>query len=149
MNNPFFEHQLLQTRRQFFGTSGLRMGDLALATMAGTSMFRSTVGNAEDERATSKVHPPLAGLPHFAPKAKSIIYLHMNGGPSQIDMWDYKPLLVEQFDKDLPDSIRKGQRITTMTSGQARFPVASSKFKFAQHGQSQRWVSELLPHTVR
>ena len=149
MNNPFFEHQLLQTRRQFFGTGGLRMGGLALAAMAGSSSFRSTVGHAEDERATAKVHPPLAGLPHFAPKAKSIIYLHMNGGPSQIDMWDYKPSLVEQFDKDLPDSIRKGQRITTMTSGQARFPVAPSKFKFAQHGQSQRWVSELLPHTAK
>ncbi len=149
MNKPFFEHQLFQTRRQFFGTEGLRMGGLALAAMAGSSSFRSTVGHAEDERATAKVHPPLAGLPHFAPKAKSIIYLHMNGGPSQIDMWDYKPTLVEQFDKDLPDSIRKGQRITTMTSGQARFPVASSRFKFAQHGQSQRWVSELLPHTAK
>ena len=93
------------------------------------------------------MHRALEGLPHFAPKAKSIIYLHMNGGPSQIDMWDYKPVLNDYFDKDLPDSIRKGQRITTMTSGQSRLPVASSKFKFKQYGECGRWVSELLPHT--
>ncbi|HET6409989.1 MAG TPA: DUF1501 domain-containing protein, partial [Chthoniobacteraceae bacterium] len=92
--------------------------------------------------------PPLPGMPHFAPKAKSIIYLHMNGGPSQLDLFDYKPTLKEQFDKDLPDSVKQGQRITTMTSGQARFPVAPSMFKFSQHGQCGRWVSELLPHTA-
>ena len=149
MNSLLFQHQLLQTRRQFFGTNGLRMGGLALAAMSGANSFGPSVARAEGEPATTRVHPPLAGLPHFAPKAKSIIYLHMNGGPSQIDMWDYKPSLGEQFDKDLPDSIRNGQRITTMTSGQARFPVASSKFKFEQHGQSQRWVSELLPHTAK
>jgi Protein of unknown function (DUF1501) len=102
--------------------------------------------NAADKSAASKMNPPLAGLPHFAAKAKAIIYLHMNGGPSQIDTWDYKPGLNDQFDKDLPESIRNGQRITTMTSGQKRLPVAPSKFKFAQHGQCGRWVSELLPH---
>ena len=95
------------------------------------------------------MHPPLPGLPHFAPKAKAVIYLHMNGGPSQIDLWDYKPKLQEYFDKDLPDSVRNGQRITTMTSGQARFPVAPSMFKFAQHGKCGTWVSELLPHTAK
>ena len=73
----------------------------------------------------------------------------MNGAPSQLDLWDYKPKLADQFDKDLPDSVRKGQRITTMTSGQARFPVAPSMFKFAQHGQCGMWVSELLPHTAK
>ena len=102
-----------------------------------------------DSQSTGRVHPALPGLPHFPPKAKSIIYLHMNGGPSQIDLWDYKPGLVDQFDKDLPDSIRQGQRITTMTSGQARLPVAPSKFKFSQHGQCGRWVSELLPFTSK
>jgi hypothetical protein len=88
------------------------------------------------------------GLPHFPPKAKAVIYLHMNGGPAQMDLWDYKPQLAEFFDKDLPDSVRMGQRITTMTSGQARLPVAPSIFKFAQHGQCGTWVSELLPHTA-
>jgi hypothetical protein len=93
------------------------------------------------------MNPPLPDLPHFAPKAKSVIYLHMNGGPSQIDMWDHKPVLADHFYKELPDSIRMGQRITTMTSGQSRLPVAPSKFKFSQQGQCGTWVSELLPHT--
>ena len=87
--------------------------------------------------------PP--GLAHFAPKAKRVIYLHMVGGPSQLDLYDYKPKMAEMYDKDLPESIRNGQRLTTMTSGQARFPVAPSKYKFAQHGKSGMWVSELLP----
>ena len=85
-------------------------------------------------RPAEQLQAPLPGLPHFPPKAKSLIYLHMNGGPSQIDLWDYKPQLEKYFDKDLPDSVRNGQRITTMTSGQTRFPVAPSKFKFAQAG---------------
>ncbi len=96
-----------------------------------------------------RVHPPLPGLPNFPAKAKSIIYLHMNGGPSQIDLLDYKPALNDLFDKDLPDSVRLGQRITTMTSGQARLPVAPSKFKFSQHGSCGRWMSELLPYTAK
>ena len=148
MIDPIFEHQLLQTRRQFFGRTGLRMGGVALAAMSGAAPIGS-LSSAMASDNSIKVHPALHGLPHFAPKAKAIIYLHMNGGPSQIDTWDYKPHLQEQFDKDLPDTIRKGQRITTMTSGQARLPVAPSKFKFAQHGQSQRWVSELLPFTSK
>ena len=121
------------------------MGPIALAAMGASSISKPSFG-APVPKGT--VHPPLDGLPHFAPKAKSIIYLHMNGGPSQIDTWDYKPTLADQSDKDLPESIRKGQRITTMTSGQARLPVAPSKFKFEQHGQCGRWVSELFPHTA-
>ncbi len=85
---------------------------------------------------------------HFPAKVKHVIYLHMVGGPSQLDLYDYKPGMNDWFDKDLPDSIRKGQRLTTMTSGQARFPIAPSKYKFAQHGQGGMWVSELLPHTA-
>jgi hypothetical protein len=136
-------------RRSFFGETGLRLGPIALAAMGVAPLVNSSgVAAASNRRSSDKVHPALPGLPHFAPKAKSIIYLHMNGGPSQIDLWDYKPGLAEQFDKDLPDSIRMGQRITTMTSGQARLPVAPSKFKFQQHGQCGRWVSELLPHTA-
>jgi uncharacterized protein (DUF1501 family) len=128
---------LHQTRRQFFGHVGLRAGNLALASLMGRQLAQG-----------ESLHPMLPSLPHHAPKAKRLIYLHMNGGPSQIDTWDYKPQLAAHFDKDLPDSIRQGQRITTMTSGQARLPVAPSKFKFAQHGASGRWVSELLPHTA-
>lgn len=138
--DPIFEHQLLQTRRRFFGSSGLRLGGVALASMLGDRALSGVSGD--------RVHPAQPGLPHFAPKAKSLIYLHMNGGPSQLDLWDYKPRLREQFDKDLPDSVRQGQRITTMTSGQARFPVAPSLFEFQRHGKCGRWVSELLPHTA-
>ncbi len=139
--HPIFEHQLLQTRRQFFGNVGLRAGGIALGMMAAESGARAAT--------TERVHPPLPGFPHFTPKAKAVIYLHMNGGPSQLDLFDYKPRLHQFFDKDLPDSVRNGQRITTMTSGQSRFPVAPSKFKFPQCGQSGMRVSELLPFTQK
>src|SRR5690606_14538143 len=111
--DPLFEHHLQQTRRQFFGRMGLRAGSIALASMLGRDF-------AAGAPATAAVHPPLPGLPHFAPKAKRLIYLHMNGAPSQLDLWDHKPQLRAHYDKDLPESIRQGQRITTMTSGQAR-----------------------------
>ncbi|MDB6074717.1 MAG: hypothetical protein JWO89_2357 [Verrucomicrobiaceae bacterium] len=140
--NPLREFQIQQTRRQFFGNVGLRAGNVALASLLGSEMMASAGGAGGD------VHPPLPELPHFAARAKRLIYLHMNGGPSQLDMWDYKPGLKAQFDKDLPDSIRNGQRITTMTSGQARLPVAPSMFNFQQHGQCGRWASELVPHTA-
>src|SRR5262245_61940572 len=112
------------TRRQFFEGAGLRLGGLALGLMAAGRPARA------GGEGLPRAHPPMPGLPHFPPNAKSIIYLHMNGGPSQIDTWDYKPQLQTYFDKDLPDSVRNGQRITTMTSGQTRFPVAPSRFKF-------------------
>src|SRR6185312_3618598 len=106
------------------------------------------LGNGRMSSSAMAADGPLPGLAHFAPKAKHVIYLHMVGGPSQIDLYDYKPKMIEMYDKDLPDSIRNGQRLTTMTSGQKRFPVAPSKYKFAQHGKSGTWVSELLPWTA-
>ena len=112
-------------------------------------MGPSASGSKARAATGQRAYPPLPGLPHFPGKAKALIYLHMNGAPTQLDLWDYKPNLQQFFDKDLPDSVRMGQRITTMTSGQARFPVAPSKFKFAQHGQCGTWVSELLPHTAK
>ncbi|MFM7398551.1 MAG: DUF1501 domain-containing protein, partial [Verrucomicrobiota bacterium] len=138
MNDPVLDHVRLLNRRRFLGSAGLGVGGVALAGLL-----------TREARAANTVHRPLNGFPHFAPKAKRIIYLHMNGAPSQLDLWDYKPQLQPHYDKDLPDSIRNGQRITTMTSGQARFPVAPSMFKFAQHGKSGRWISELLPHTAK
>jgi len=140
--DPFSDFLRNHTRRQFFGNTGLRLGGAALAGMLGRSV--SSAANV-----AAAVHPRLLGFPQHPPKAKHIIYLHMNGAPSQLDLWDYKPRLQEHYDKDLPDSIRNGQRITTMTSGQARFPVAPSLFKFAQHGKCGRWVSELLPYTAQ
>jgi uncharacterized protein (DUF1501 family) len=147
--HPLLESQIHQTRRQFFGNTGLRLGGLALGYLMGN---RLTGANALAATATAasgdRVHPALPGMPHFPPKAKSLIYLHMNGAPSQMDLWDYKPGLKEHFDGDLPDSIRMNQRLSTMTSGQTRFPVAPSIFSFQQMGQSGRWISELLPHTA-
>jgi hypothetical protein len=124
----------LETRRQFFGRGARGLGVAALASLFG-------------EAASAKEGLP--GLPHFAPKAKRAIYLHMVGGPSQLDLYDYKPVMKDWFDKDLPESIRQGQRLTTMTSGQSRFPIAPSVFKFAQRGQSGAWVSDLLPYTAK
>jgi hypothetical protein len=85
----------------------------------------------------------------IAPKAKRIIYLFQSGGPSQLDLFDHKPQMTDWYDRDLPDSVRRGQRITTMTSGQTRFPIAPSIFRFRPHGQSGIWLSELLPHTAK
>jgi len=129
----------LETRRQFFSRGANAVGTAALASLM------AKAGYAEGTQASS----PVAIGPHFAPKAKRVIYLHMVGGPPQMDMYDYKPVMNDWFDKDLPDSVRMGQRLTTMTSGQKRFPIAPSKYKFAQHGQNGMWVSELLPYTSR
>ncbi len=135
---------LKQNRRSFFGDVGIRLGGLAMSMMASKSLL----GNTSTVREIERVHPPLPGLPHFPPTAKAIIYLHMNGGPSQLDTWDYKPGLQEFFDKDIPATVQGGQRLSTMTSGQTRFPVAPSKFRFEQSGTSGIWVNkELLPFT--
>src|SRR5687767_12217165 len=146
--NPIEQELLFRNRRQFFGDVGLRFGGLALAMLMGqTARANSTAGGAT---AAERVHPPLPGFPHHRPRAKSVIYLHMNGGPSQLDTWDYKPKLIDHFGKDLPDSVRNGQRLTTMTSGQAKFPVAPSKYRFAHGGKCGTWVNaELLPHTAK
>ncbi|HTL30574.1 MAG TPA: DUF1501 domain-containing protein [Tepidisphaeraceae bacterium] len=142
--SPIQERLMHLTRRQFFGTSGLSCGSLAMALLGAPNSAR---GN--DKRAVRE-HPALPGFPHHQPTAKAVIYLHMNGGPSQIDTWDYKPNLVDQFNKELPDSIRQGQRLTTMTSGQAKFPVAPSKYKFVQSGECGMWANpELLPFTSK
>jgi hypothetical protein len=142
---PLHEFSVLQTRRAFLHNVGLSAGGIALTHLLGREVAAAIAGA---KPYGSGVHPALPGFPHFAPTAKRLIYLHMNGAPSQLDLFDYKPQLAEQFDKDLPDSIRKGQRITTMTSGQARLPVAPSLFKFSQHGQCGMWISELLTRTA-
>lgn len=153
--NPLMERMLQLTRRNFFGESGLRMGGVAMSMLAGSSLaggqqaFGVSPASQSDGSSSTMMHPPLPGFPHFAPRAKSVIYLHMNGGPSQMDLWDYKPQLRAFFDKDLPDSVRQGQRITTMTSGQSRLPVAPSMFDFQRHGECGTWVSELMPHTAK
>jgi len=129
-------------RRQFFQGAGLGIGSLALSSLLAEEALAIDARVAPAEM----VHPPLAGLPHFAPRAKRLIYLHMNGAPSQLDLFDHKPGLSEHFDQELPDSVRGGQRITTMTSGQARFPVAPSIFQFKPCGHSGIVMSDLVPH---
>ncbi|MBT3889193.1 MAG: DUF1501 domain-containing protein [Planctomycetaceae bacterium] len=133
--NPIREAELIETRRHFFGRAATGLGAAALTSLMNPGAFASSTASALD-------------APHFAPKAKRVIYLFMSGAPSQLDMWDYKPKMQEWYDKDLPDSVRNGQRITTMTSGQKRFPIAPSTFQFKQHGQHGAWISELLPHTA-
>jgi hypothetical protein len=135
--HPMYEHIQTLTRRHFFGRAALGLGTAALATLTSPRAGAATATGG------------LPDLPHFAPKAKRAIYLFMNGGPSQMDMFDYKPAMDKLFDKDLPESIRMGQRLTTMTSGQKRFPLAPSKYKFAQHGKCGAWVSELMPWTAK
>jgi hypothetical protein len=139
--HPLFEEYVRsETRRQFFRRGGNALGAAALAAL-GMPMADALGGDG--------VSGGLATLPHFAPKAKRVIYLHMVGGPSQMDLFDYKPQMNDWYDKDLPESVRNGQRLTTMTSGQSRFPIAPSKYKFAQYGQSGMWISELLPETAK
>jgi hypothetical protein len=123
----------LPCRRAFLGQSAL--GLAALATL-----FH------EEGRAAAEEGQP--GLPHFTPKAKRVIYLFQSGAPSQMDLFDHKPKLEAKRGKELPESIRRGQRLTGMTSRQESFPVAPSRFRFARHGQSGAWVSELMPHTA-
>jgi hypothetical protein len=139
--HPLFEQYVRsETRRQFFRQGGNALGAAALASLG---MPLANVAGADG------VASGLGTLPHFPAKAKRVIYLHMVGGPSQMDLFDYKPQMNDWYDKDLPESIRNGQRLTTMTSGQARFPIAPSKYSFAQYGQSGMWVSELLPETSK
>ena len=130
-------HDLLASlsRRAFLGRSATALGTAALASLLGRDAEAGGVG----ERA----------LTHFAPKARRVIYLFQSGGPSQLELLDHKPKLRALHGSELPDSIRRGQRLTGMTSGQKNFPVVAPKFSFAQHGRSGAWLSELLPHTAR
>ena len=128
---------LAMTRRHFFGKTSAGIGLAALGSLLDRDLFAATATGG------------LAGLPHFPPKAKRVIYLHQSGAPSQIELFDYKPKLAQMQGTELPDSIRQGQRITGMTSGQKTLPVAKSMFKFAQHGECGAWLSELLPHHAK
>ncbi len=135
------EYRLALTRRHFFGLGSTGIGTAALASLLNPTLFAGPMD----------VNPRtggLPGLPHFPPTAKRVIFLHQSGGPAQMDLFDYKPQLEKTRGQDLPGSVRMGQRITGMTSGQATLPVAPSIFKFQQHGQSGAWLSELLPHTA-
>ncbi|MBP85459.1 MAG: sulfatase [Planctomycetaceae bacterium] len=135
--NPLREHELMMTRRQLFGRTALGIGTAAMANLLGSDLL------ADGEVASS-------GLHHSA-KAKRVIYLFMSGGPSHLDLWDYKPKMKEMFNKQLPDHIRDGQRVTGMTANQQNgLPICPTKYKFTKQENNDRglWVSELLPHTA-
>jgi hypothetical protein len=140
-STPEIRAATAMTRRQFFqrNTVGIAIGIPALAALLTKDGFAA-------DTATDPKTGGLVGLPHFSPKAKRVIFLHQSGAPSQMELFDYKPGLVNLQGKDLPDSVRMGQRITGMTSGQSSFPVAPSIFKFNQYGRSNTWISELLPY---
>lgn len=135
--NFFNNIQQNLARRHFFQQGSHLLGGAALASLLGNTA------------AATEKKPARPNLTNFPGKAKHVIYMHMVGGPPQMDLYDYKPVMNEWYDKDLPESVRMGQRLTTMTSGQKRFPIAPSKFKFAQHGKSGMWVTELLPNTAK
>ena len=117
-------------------------------SIAGSAALSLLLNSPASDRLTAAGIDRLKA-PHFAAKAKRVIYLFQSGGPSQFEMMDYKPKLKELHGTELPDSIRQGQRLTGMTSGQKSFPVVAPKFKFSQHGSQGVWLSELLPHTSK
>lgn len=134
------KHFLNNNRRNFLKKTGLSIGGLALGSLLDPLGF----GKKTDPYA-SLTEKPL-NIPHFAPKAKRIIYLFQSGGPSQHDLFDYKPKLNEMLGIDLPDSVRMGQRLTGMTSGQTNFPLVGSSTNFKQYGEARAWVSDLMPY---
>lgn len=140
-------------RRNFLVKTSLGLGSLAVGSLLGAKMLPGAARLAGAGPAGASGLSPeaemLSRLPHFAPKAKRIVYLFMAGGPSQFETFDYKPKLAKMAGQDLPDSVRNGQRLTGMSASQSILPVAPSIFTFQQHGKSGAWVSELLPHTAR
>lgn len=137
MFKEIFEHQLNVNRRHFLSKLSMGFGSAALGSLLLPDLLKGGKSGIEELP---------VGLPHFAPKAKRIIYLFQNGAPSQLESFDYKPLLNKMYGQDLPESIRNGQRLTGMTSNQERFPLIGSKFKFNQYGENGVWVSELFPN---
>ncbi len=138
-NHPFDRWVSLETRRQFFGKTAKGLGSAALASL----LCRSGSGAL----ATPGQRGGALGPGHFPARVKRVIWLFMAGAPSQLDTYDYKPTMVDRFDTDLPESVRRGQRLTTMTASQARFPIAPTMFQFPQHGECGKRISELLPKT--
>ena len=133
--NPWLDLQQQLNRRALFQHSAAAVGTAALAGLLARD------GRAQEAAAATPTH--------FAPRAKRIVYLFQSGGPSHLELLDYKPKLKELHGTELPDSIRQGQRLTGMTSGQKSFPVVASKFDFQQAGRSGTWISSLLPHTAK
>lgn len=140
MNKELLNLGLNINRRKFLSRLSIGVGSAALGSLLIPGLFDA---GSEDEAGF------VPGIPHFAPKAKRVIYLFQNGAPSQLESFDYKPTLNKMMGQDLPESIRQGQRLTGMTSGQKSFPLVGSNYKFSQYGQSGAWISEIFPHTAK
>lgn len=140
MQKDLLEFGLNVNRRKFLSRLSLGIGSVAL----GSLLVPELLSGRKDELEVST-----AGLAHFAPKAKRIIYLFQNGAPSQLESFDYKPLLRDMMGQELPASVRMGQRLTGMTSGQSSFPLVGSYYDFNQYGESRAWISSLFPHTAK
>ena len=135
-------------RRNFLTKTSMGLGAIALGSLLNGEKALAFV-KSNNRRPSKSLNKNILGLPHHLPKAKRIVYLFQSGGPSQLDMWDYKPQLKSMFGQHLPDSVRQGQRLTAMSAEQSIYPIAHSIFNFKQYGQSGTWASELLPHTSK
>jgi hypothetical protein len=140
--NPLQEHRAVLTRRQLFARAATGIGGAALASL----LYRTGFTAPLSDRDTPSDSPDLT---HFAPRAKRVIYLFQNGAPSHVDLFDYKPKLREWQGRQIPDEVVGGKRFSTMTSNQTDRPCLAEVSSFAQHGDSEAWVSDLLPHTAR
>ena len=142
------ERSLILNRRSFLEKTALGVGGVALASLLGASFFRNENGVLTADNGPTGIKGILDSLHHPA-KIKRVIYLFQSGGPSQLELFDYKPLLNKRRGEDLPDSVRNGQRLTGMTSGQDSFPLVGSQFGFQQYGKNGTWISDLLPYTAK
>jgi hypothetical protein len=148
MEQPIKKRQYGMNRRAFLTKSSIGIGGAALSTLLGCNFFSKNEKGVLMPKEKGGIQGIL-DAPHFAPKAKRVIYLFQSGGPSQLELFDYKPLLNKRRGEELPESIRQGQRLTGMTSGQDSFPLVGSAYNFKQHGQNGTWISDLLPHTAK
>ncbi|OYY01985.1 MAG: sulfatase, partial [Sphingobacteriia bacterium 35-40-5] len=139
MQKDFLEHGLNFNRRRFLSRLSLGLGSAALGSLLVPDLFSG-------DSADSGFAP---GIPHFAPKAKRVIYLFQNGAPSQLELFDYKPKLRDLAGQDLPSSVRGNQRLTGMTANQKSFPMVGSFANFKQYGESRNWISDMLPYTAK
>lgn len=152
-NKDLQEVQRQMDRRNFLSKTSMGLGAIALGSLLNTDKAFASVKNgaldtSNPDALLKSFNKNRLGLPHHLPKAKRIVYLFQSGGPSQFEMWDYKPKLKNMFGQDLPDSVRQGQRLTGMSAEQTSFPMAPSVFDFKQHGKTGTWASELLPYTA-
>ena len=134
--NPIEDRKRLLTRRHFLNMASTSVGAAALTTLLNQDLHAQSPSSAVGGTG-------LPNIPHFAPKAKRVIYLFQSGAPSQHELFDYKPNLINLVGTDLPPSVRGGQRLTAMTSAQQNFPIVPSIYNFSQHGQSGAWISDL------